>query len=196
MHSTLHAAALLLLCPAVLGLGLKVEPKTEECFTLVVKRTQPVTFNFQVTAGGKLDIDCKLFDSNDQEIRTWNVASEGRHHWPAATSGEAKVCFSNLMSRWTPKWVSFYFTAGHDPNAARLEHLDPIESTIQLVTEGLEELQVEQRSMRAQERVHRDSIEDTNSRILWWSVFESVLMFFVGVVQVRHLKKFLEVKPA
>eukprot|EP00756_Hemistasia_phaeocysticola_P003870 Hpha_TRINITY_DN12499_c0_g1::TRINITY_DN12499_c0_g1_i1::g.42668::m.42668/K20347/TMED2, EMP24; p24 family protein beta-1 len=192
----MRSVALLLLALAGYsqGLSLKVEPGTEDCFTLGVKRSQHVTFSFQCVAGGKLDIDARVLDSNQQELKAWSLASDGRHYWTAATQGDAQVCFSNKMSRWTPKWVSFYLVAGSDPSAARIEHLDPIEQTIKTVVDGLDELQVQQRGMRALERVHRDTIDDTNSRILMWSIFQALLLFIVGIVQVRHVKRFLEVK--
>eukprot|EP01062_Namystynia_karyoxenos_P066311 TRINITY_DN60274_c0_g1_i1.p2 TRINITY_DN60274_c0_g1~~TRINITY_DN60274_c0_g1_i1.p2 ORF type:complete len:195 (+),score=68.69 TRINITY_DN60274_c0_g1_i1:101-685(+) len=186
-----------LLCAALAwqaeGLTLKVEPRSEDCMEEAVEKDQPVAFAFQVVAGGELDLDATVTDSAGQEY-TWKGQSEGRREWKAPANGVFRVCLSNQMARWTPKWVSFYLSIGHSPNTARLEHLDPIEKTIIQLTEGLRHLQDEQKELRAVERVHRDTIEATNERILWWSGFEAAVLVAMGLFQVYYLKRFLEVR--
>eukprot|EP01065_Artemidia_motanka_P025055 TRINITY_DN29955_c0_g1_i1.p2 TRINITY_DN29955_c0_g1~~TRINITY_DN29955_c0_g1_i1.p2 ORF type:complete len:199 (+),score=82.67 TRINITY_DN29955_c0_g1_i1:63-659(+) len=178
------------------AMTLKIGGRTEECMDLVAEQEQPLNFFFRVTAGGELDVDVKITGPGGQELRRWEKQTEGRHNWHAAAAGTYTVCLSNMMARWTPKWVNFNFVAGHSPHTARLEHLDPIEKTIIQLTEGLAELQEEQKELRAVERVHRDTIESTNERILWWSVFEAVALCAVGLCQMYYLKRFLEVKAS
>eukprot|EP00756_Hemistasia_phaeocysticola_P041706 Hpha_TRINITY_DN16930_c1_g5::TRINITY_DN16930_c1_g5_i1::g.53602::m.53602/K20347/TMED2, EMP24; p24 family protein beta-1 len=181
---------------AASALTLKVAGRGEECVELFAEKEQQVIFSFQVIAGGELDLDAVVKGPSGQELRKWERQSEGRLHWKAEQEGAYTACLSNMMARWTPKWVSFYFSLGHSPNAAKLEHLDPIEKTIIQLTEGLGELQEEQKELRAVERVHRDTIEATNERILRWSAFEAVVLVVVGLFQMYYLKRFLEVKAS
>jgi p24 family protein beta-1 len=71
----------------------------------------------------------------------------------------SKFCFSNLMSTLTPKTVSFNIHVGDvlDPHLANLEHIDPIEKSIMRLSEGLSNIQNEQKYLRLREMTHRDS---------------------------------------
>eukprot|EP01002_Notosolenus_urceolatus_P012467 NODE_4222_length_826_cov_6.611326_g3493_i0.p1 GENE.NODE_4222_length_826_cov_6.611326_g3493_i0~~NODE_4222_length_826_cov_6.611326_g3493_i0.p1 ORF type:complete len:199 (+),score=43.73 NODE_4222_length_826_cov_6.611326_g3493_i0:188-784(+) len=183
----------LLLAPAS-SLTLKLEPKTEECFVQKVSAETPLTFQFQVTQGGLLDVDAHIFDTDGNILRQWNLASEGKHHWLNEHAGTVKFCFGNLMARFTPKYVSFFFVHGHKPTAANIEHLDPIEKSLMEVSEELRSLQEEQMYLRSFEHVHRDTVENTHSRILYWSLFEGVVLICMSLFQVYYLKRFLEVQ--
>eukprot|EP00659_Diplonema_papillatum_P022554 gene22554-34515_t len=182
--AVMRACVLLLLAAAVQGLTVKVEATAEECFLENAKEGAiPFTFAFQVTSGGKLDIDVKLTDPRGTVIQAWPKATDGRHSWTSTMPGDYKMCFSNAMARWTPKWVSFYTTVGQSSNTAKLQDLDPIEKTIVHLTKGLNDLQEEQKQLRAVERLHRDTIEATNTRILYWSVFEALVLVVMGLFQ-------------
>ncbi len=40
----------------------------------------------------------------------------------------------------------------------------------------------------------RQTSEATNSRVLWWSLGQTVVLLVMGAWQIRHLKKFFEAK--
>ena len=63
------------------------------------------------------------------------------------------------MSTLTPKTISFNVHVGDvlDPNLANLEHIDPIEKSIMRLSEGLSNIQNEQKYLRLREMTHRDS---------------------------------------
>eukprot|EP00755_Sulcionema_specki_P022757 Sspe_Gene.77274::Locus_48272_Transcript_1_1_Confidence_1.000_Length_740::g.77274::m.77274/K20347/TMED2, EMP24; p24 family protein beta-1 len=187
-------AFLTLLLANAAALTVKVEPRTEDCLFVEVKQNQPVTLSYQVTAGGKLDIDTLIYDPRGVIVKAWNGASDGVYHWNSQLSGNVKVCFSNNMARWTPKWVAFFLHVGHDPNAAKQEHLDPLETTIRNMEEGLEELLARNKNLRAVERLHLETIESTNSWLLYWSVSQALILLGSSLLQIRYLKRFVEVK--
>ena len=183
--SVLRSALLLAVVACAVGITVKVEPRSEECLIEEISdHGVPITMIFQVTAGGHLDIDCMISDQRGNVIQSYKGQQDGRHHWTSVGSGEYKICFSNEMARYTPKWVSFYISVGNSPNTARLEHLDPIEQTIIQLSQGLTELQDEQKLLRAVERLHRDTIDTTNTRILYWSIFEAIVLVTMGLFQV------------
>eukprot|EP01060_Flectonema_neradi_P022907 TRINITY_DN31127_c0_g1_i1.p1 TRINITY_DN31127_c0_g1~~TRINITY_DN31127_c0_g1_i1.p1 ORF type:complete len:198 (+),score=21.32 TRINITY_DN31127_c0_g1_i1:43-636(+) len=195
--SLLKSFVLLSAVALSVGITVKVEPRSEECIQEEIKdHGVPITMIFQVTAGGELDIDCTITDQRGNIIQSYKGQQDGRHHWTSVGSGSYKICFGNHMARWTPKWVSFYISVGNSPNTARLEHLDPIEQTIIQLSQGLTELQDEQKLLRAVERLHRDTIDTTNTRILYWSIFEAIVLVTMGLFQIYYLKRFLEVKSS
>eukprot|EP01061_Rhynchopus_euleeides_P009366 TRINITY_DN18531_c0_g1_i1.p1 TRINITY_DN18531_c0_g1~~TRINITY_DN18531_c0_g1_i1.p1 ORF type:complete len:210 (+),score=100.40 TRINITY_DN18531_c0_g1_i1:40-630(+) len=193
----LRAAVLAGVVCAAHALTIKVEPRTEECFVEKVEQRQtPMRFIFQVTHGGQLDVDVNIYDPAGGRIQQLQAVADGRHDWIATAKGDYKVCFSNMMARWTPKWVSFYYTQGHSQDTAKVEHLDPIEKAVISLSEGLSNLQEEQKHLRAVERLHRETIETTNDRILWWSCCEAVVLVAMGLSQIYYLKRFLERKSS
>jgi len=48
--------------------------------------------------------------------------------------------------------------------------------------------------MWARERAARDTNESTNSRVMWYSILEAVVMFSLGFWQIMYLKSGFEKK--
>jgi hypothetical protein len=114
---------------------------------------------FQVASGGFLDIDVVVYGPKGNIIYSVERESEGKFTYNTEDTGLYKLCFSNVMSTVTPKTVNFQINVGGpaDPNLAKLEHLDPIEKSIMSLSEGLAQVQNEQKYLRVRESVHRDS---------------------------------------
>jgi hypothetical protein len=68
------------------------------------------------------------------------------------------------------------------------EHIAPVEREIRALAQGLQAVQDEQEYIVVRERVHRNTAESTNERIMWWSICQSVLLFVVCAWQVYYLK--------
>lgn len=45
---------------------------------------------------------------------------------------------------------------------------------------------------KQREEAHRNTNESTNSRIMWWSIFELVIVFLLSIVQVYFIRGFFE----
>lgn len=52
----------------------------------------------------------------------------------------------------------------------------------------------EQEYMHIRDRIHREINESTNSKVVWWSIFEAVILVLMTVGQIYYLKRFFEVK--
>jgi hypothetical protein len=64
----------------------------------------------------------------------------------------------------------------------------PIEKEIRRLAQGLQAVKDEQEYIVVRERVHRNTAESTNERVMWWSIFQSILLFVVCAWQVYYLK--------
>lgn len=62
------------------------------------------------------------------------------------------------------------------------------------LSEGLTAITNEQAYMRMRERVHRNTSESTNSRVVWWSAFEVIVLLAMSLWQIYYLRRFFEVK--
>jgi len=48
--------------------------------------------------------------------------------------------------------------------------------------------------MKMREQTHRNTSESTNGRVLWWSVFECLLLIGMSCWQIFYLRRLFEVK--
>ena len=52
----------------------------------------------------------------------------------------------------------------------------PIEREVRDLAVGLQAVKDEQEYIVIRERRHRDTAESTNSRVMWWSIFQAVIL--------------------
>jgi len=179
------------------ALTFNVDPAKEECLFDDINSGTKVSGSFQVSTGGFLDIDAKVVGPDDRAIYSVQKETEGRFTFIAHESGVYRFCFSNAMSTVTPKTVSFTLVLGEGSRreqVAKSEHLTPLEKSVIALGEGLQHIQAEQEYMKMRERVHRNTSESTNSRVLWWSIVEAVALVGMSAVQILYLRNFFEGK--
>jgi p24 family protein alpha len=52
----------------------------------------------------------------------------------------------------------------------------------------------EQQYQREREAEFRDTSESVNSRVIWWTIIQIIVLGVTGVWQMRHLKHFFQTK--
>ncbi|KAL9651674.1 hypothetical protein ABK040_001618 [Willaertia magna] len=178
------------------GLTFGLEPAEERCLFETLDQPSKLSLKYQVIRGGFLDIDLVVFDPDGEVLHQQERESEGKFSINAEKRGTYKFCFSNKISTLTPKTVSFQITTGDfmDTNAAKLEHLSPIEQTIMKLSEGLAHIQNEQHEFRSRESAHRSITEATNERVTYYNMFSIFLLVCLSLVQVYYLRRWFEVK--
>jgi hypothetical protein len=177
------------------GLTVKIDAKGEQCFYETVKTENvKMQIQFQVASGGFLDIDFKLYNPKGEIVHQVHKESEGKFTFTAVETGDYKLCFSNAMSTLTPKVVTFTVHVGDllDPQLTKIDQTDPIVRSILRLTEGLAEIQNEQKYLRMREHNHRDLAEETNDKIFYWSIVEILVLIVTSVAQVFILKRFFK----
>jgi hypothetical protein len=103
------------------------------------------------------------------------------------------------MSRLTPKEVDVEISVSQangagDTELAKKEHLDPLEQQILQLSAAMSAVHNEQKYMKMREARHRATNDSTNSRVLWWSFFEAVMLIGASLFQVYYLRRFFEDK--
>ena len=81
-----------------------------------------------------------------------------------------------------------------DTSKEDAEHHDKLNDMIQQLTVSLGGVKHEQEYMEVRDRVHRAINDSTNSRVVWWAFFESMILVCMTLGQVYYLKRFFEVK--
>ncbi|KAI6649554.1 hypothetical protein LOD99_6720 [Oopsacas minuta] len=173
---------------------IEIDAHAEECFFDTVKAHTKIGITFEVVEGGFYDIDVLIFDPEERPIHTGVRESNGKYTFAAANDGTYKYCFSNKMSTMTPKVLKFSVDM-MEPTSSDLEGGSTgLEAMIQELSKGLTVVKHEQEYMEVRERIHRMINDNTNSRVVWWSFFEALILFLVTIGQIYYLKRFFEVR--
>lgn len=173
------------------AISVVVPPHKDECFYEDVPAAgTKVYFHYMVTTGGSLDIDASVFGPDNQVVWASEKDRESRILFKASLAGVHKFCFSNKMSTLTTKVVGFHIQVGEGLIGA--DKSDPMERSVLEIARGLGEIKNDQTYLRTRERVHRETAESTNTRVLLFSVGEIALIIVIGVAHVTYLRRLFE----
>jgi len=168
----------------------------EECFYENLDEDVSVSVNFQVTAGGALDIDVTITGPDNKVIYEAYRESDGKLSFTTETEGLHKFCFSNKMSSVTEKVVNFQIVDEDTEEAkpAKPEDIHPLEKAILQLSDSLHSIQTENKYMRLRERAHRNTSESTNARVLWFSFIETIILIAMSLYQIQYFRSLFEVR--
>ncbi|EGC37250.1 hypothetical protein DICPUDRAFT_150161 [Dictyostelium purpureum] len=195
--------AIVLICivsnSLVQSFSFKVSAKVEECIYEQIDVDLSFTVMFQVIHGGFNDIDFTIISPDKRIVYQGHRETEGTKTLRSSFAGIYSFCFSNKMSSLTDKTVSFMLSVGENSpirELAKKNDLTPIERSIMTLSDGVTGVRNEQNYFRMREAAHRNTAESTNSRVLWWSIFEACVLVSLSIWQIYYLRRFFEVKRA
>ncbi|KAG0308574.1 p24 complex component [Dissophora globulifera] len=191
---TFLTVALFATLQSVSAFNIVVPAQDRRCFFENLDKDDWLHGSFQVGEGGHLDIDFWMTDPSGTLVEDATKSASGTYHYQAKTSGKYEYCFSNAFSTVTEKSVAFNFGVVKPFKEDPTHKVDPLENEIRELAAGVQEIRNEQEYTLARERTHRNTAESTNSRVVWWSLFQSGILFLVCVFQITYLKRFFEVK--
>ncbi|KAF0982833.1 hypothetical protein FDP41_010812 [Naegleria fowleri] len=159
------------------ALSVKIDPLSEQCFWEEVKKPNAkVLLQFQVSSGGYLDIDLTISSPNGVLVHESKGETEGKYTFTAVETVTFEIHVGDLF----------------DPNLTKLDEKDPIVKSVLRLTEGLSEIQQEQKFYRTREESHRDLAETTNTKVMFWGIAEMIGIVVMAVGQVFVLRQFFK----
>jgi len=183
------------------GMTMQIEPRTTECFKYKSQRPgEDFTFEFVVTRGGLLDIQFRIVNPFGavlhSELHFFPEGEEFVKTIRSEAGGEYSLCFDNEMSRWTAKVVKFEITTESSPSqqASSSETLKPLERSARNIKRELERVLKEQKYLRVREQTHRDTQENTYTRVYLFSTLESCVLIGMTVFQIFYMKKWFNTR--
>lgn len=187
-----------ILLSAATAYFVEIDAHKEECFFEIVTAGTKLGLTFEVAEGGFLDIDVKISGPDQKKIYTGERESNGKYTFAAHIEGVYTFCFGNQMSTMTPKVVMFNIDVGSapsdinegDPN----EEHSKLEQMISELNVAMTGVKHEQDYMEVRERIHRAVNDNTNSRVVLWAFFESLVLVSMTLGQIYYLKRFFEVR--
>merc|ERR1719272_186760 len=197
MARSVLVLALLAVVPAASGLGIHIDAHEEECFFDTIKVGTKVGVSFQVAEGGFLDIDVTIKGPDEKIIYSGERETDGKYTFSAHMDGIYRYCFSNKMSTMTPKLVVFNVAIGgqtHSSSKEIDEKHDRLHDSVRELAEALYNVKREQSLMDVREHTHRQINESTNSRVVYWSFFEAMVLLTMSIGQIYYIHRFFEVR--
>jgi p24 family protein beta-1 len=203
-------AALALLAGVVSGLQIHVPSYGRECIYQEVARGNKLFGSFEVMSGGNLDVDAtvslavptlamhnvplsQVFGPAGE--RSWTVEKRPEGHFTVVSTsgGLYKLCFENVAASRADKFVGFVLHTGDEvfQELAQHSHLTPLEQGVTQLADAVQSIMDEQHYFWARERAHRDTSESTNTRVLWFSISETLLIVAVAAWQFWSLRSYI-----
>ncbi|EIW70856.1 hypothetical protein TREMEDRAFT_19193, partial [Tremella mesenterica DSM 1558] len=173
---------------------IEIDPGLKECFfeSLQPQDKMTVTYEVGASSGNHLDIDFYVTEPLGETIYTSFKQSQGTFSIQATQAGRYTYCFSNEMSSYARKILSF--NVHGTLYVSDEEHIAPVEQEIRDLSTGLQLVKDEQAYFVVRERVHRNTAESTNSRVKWWAIVQTGILFALGGWNLHYLKSWFEVK--
>ena len=118
---------------------------------------------------------------------------KGTFAFTASSAGEHRACFANSDSARVRR-VNFSMAVGPTSeeyeDLARNQHLRPLELELRKLEDRVESIHREIVSARQREEAHRETNEDTNTKIAVMSVLAIAVVLIMAVLQVVQLRAF------
>jgi len=116
--------------------------------------------------------------------------------------GEHLVCLKTSTNSWFGASRTFRFQlefqtgvqATDYSELAKQEHLSAIEVEVRKLNDRVRAIRAEQDYQKSREEEFRNTSESTNSRVMWWSVIQTLVLVASGVWQIFSLKGFFKQK--
>ncbi|KAI6185764.1 Transmembrane emp24 domain-containing protein eca [Aphelenchoides besseyi] len=143
----------------------------------------------------------RLLFTSFQVILSKLYTSEGRFTFTSHTPGEHLICLYSNSSAWfsgAQLRVHLDLQVGeHAQDYAQVaakDKLNELQLRIRQLLDQVEQITKEQNYQRYREERFRLTSESTNSRVLWWSIAQTLVLVVAGFWQMRHLRGFFEAK--
>jgi len=165
-----------------------------------VQLFDPNTNGFMPSSPG-VGMHVEVHDPDNKLVLSKLYAHEGKFSFTSHTSGEHVICLYSNSTSWfagAQLRVHLDIKVGEDAvdyaNVAKKEKLSELQLRVRQLLDQAEQITKEQNYQRYREERFRNTSEETNSRVLWWSLAQTIILLSMGLWQMKHLKGFFEAK--
>ena len=153
--------------------------------------------------GKPMGITITVLQDSAKVILQENADVDGRFAFTSEEEGVFEICMEvNQTTGWfgEPKKFKFHLDiqvgeSSIDYTAlAKKEHLSDVEIRVRKLSDRITAITNEMHYQRKREEEFRNTSESTNTRVMWWSIFQTSIMLLSTLWQIKHLKTFFEEK--
>lgn len=153
------------------------------------------------TPGMGMHVEVK--EPSDKILLSKSYGSEGSFTFTSNSNGEHQICIHSNSTKWSlfaggKLRIHLDIQVGEHANdyseIASKEKFTELQLRIRQLLDQVQQIQKEQNYQRYREERFRATSENTNARVLWWSIAQVAILVTAGFWQMRHLKGFFEAK--
>lgn len=208
-----RVSLLLVLCAgASRALYFHISETEQKCFieevpseTMIVGKYKTQLFDNQrqawLPSSPGIGMHVEIRNPDGRMMLSRHYAAEGRFTFTTHDSGEHSICIGTNTTRWfggNRLRVHLDISIGdHAVDYAQIaakEKLNELQLRVRQLLDQIEQITREQAYQRQREERFRQVSDNTNARVLWWSLGQTIVLILMGVWQMRHLKRFFEAK--
>lgn len=208
LASRVGAAVFLLLVTTVNGLHFYLDANEKRCFieelpsdTAVEGHYKALEWNDQAreyVLQPELGIlvEVEEMETGENVVKT-RGSPEGQFTFTSHDAGDHSICLSTNYTSWfSSTHVKLYLdiivgTVKPDIEQDR-SHVSELASKVRDLNQKLEDIRREQQYQREREIDLRNLSEATNSRAVWYSLMQIVVLVLTCTWQLKHLKRFFQ----
>ncbi|KAJ7583381.1 membrane protein [Mycena floridula] len=143
-----------------------------------------------------IHVDVDELESGEAVVRT-KGPSAGKFTFTSHDAGDHSICLSTNYTSWfSSTHIRLYLdivVGSTKPDAEHdRTHVSTVASKIRDLNVKLEDIRREQQYQREREADYRDLSEATNSKAVWYSIAQIVVLVGTCAWQLQHLKHFFE----
>ncbi|KAH8832593.1 emp24/gp25L/p24 family/GOLD-domain-containing protein [Flagelloscypha sp. PMI_526] len=141
-------------------------------------------------------VDIDEMDTGHQVTKT-KGPFDGRFTFTSHVAGDHAICLSTNYTSWfSGTHIRLYLDilVGHTRADSEHDrsHVSDVANAVRDLNQKLDDIRREQQYQREREADYRDLSEATNSRAVWYSIMQIVVLLGTCVWQMNHLKHFFE----
>eukprot|EP01038_Epipyxis_sp_PR26KG_P009576 gene9576-12899_t len=192
------------------GYSIELSAGATECFIVTATAGTPITGSYEVihpdpelisvmVTGPNNDIhftknsDKEIKESGDESDK--EEAAEGYFTFDSELSGDYTMCLSNgdeKKNDGESRLIAFNFRAAAE--GEKDYQFVGLQSELEDLKEGLQQLKDHQSYMNQREDVHKESLESINTKVLTWTILEAVILIAMALWQIFYIRSFFETK--
>eukprot|EP01086_Lenisia_limosa_P010226 TRINITY_DN34293_c0_g1_i1.p1 TRINITY_DN34293_c0_g1~~TRINITY_DN34293_c0_g1_i1.p1 ORF type:complete len:217 (+),score=57.21 TRINITY_DN34293_c0_g1_i1:43-693(+) len=147
-----------------------------------------------------LGVDVVVRDPREEIILKQKKTKEARVAFTSQEAGDHNICLQTNTTRWFGAArrlrVDFEVSVGSNAidydSIAKADDLSSIDLRFRRINDRLTGIQAELSYQKDRETSFRNTSESTNSRVMWWSALQLIVVGGSAVFQVFHLKGFFK----
>ncbi|XP_064603487.1 transmembrane emp24 domain-containing protein 7-like [Liolophura sinensis] len=164
------------------------------CLSETFDESKSYVFQYKVIRGGQNDVDMTLVSPNGKILYKELKKVQDKFRFDSS-HGQFQFCFSNEFSTISHKVIFFDLRTEEMDNLAveagnKKPYVDTAsENSMNQIHSSMSQVVDFQRQYRLREAMGRFKAEILNGRVMWWSLFQTLVIFIAGAGQVFLLKK-------
>ncbi|CAD5212553.1 unnamed protein product [Bursaphelenchus okinawaensis] len=179
-----------------------IEPGDAACFHMNFQTDDYVKVQYEVHAGGYLDINFNLTSPSNELLHT-TLNTSAHFMFRSSHVGNYKICFDNSYGvSQQIKEISFFFDIDQTKTMEKVQHHhgsntsdhERLVSMVHNLKEQLYEVNSETYFLQMRQKWHSVIVYKTNFSVVAFGVFQCIFMAVGGWLQVYYTQKFFEVR--